>query len=36
VTQERRRFDAVLSYDRDLAVEVAACLMSRIAAGPAR
>ena len=26
-----RRFDAVLTYDRDLAVEVARCLMSRVA-----
>jgi hypothetical protein len=27
-----RRFDFVLTYDRDLVVDVAACLMSRIAA----
>ncbi len=27
-----RRFDFVLTYDRDLVVDVAACLLSRIAA----
>jgi EAL domain-containing protein (putative c-di-GMP-specific phosphodiesterase class I) len=31
--EDARRFDSVITYDRALAVEVAACLMTRVAAG---